>query len=85
MQIRYSPKFGRQYKKLSKEVRSRAQKKEIIFRIDPFDSRLKTHKLHGVQGNLFSFWIDYSHRVIFEFIEPDTAVFYEIGTHDIYD
>ncbi len=85
MQIRYSPKFGRQYKKLTKEVRSRAKKKEVIFRTNPFDPRLKTHKLHGVQGDLFSFSIDYSHRIIFEFITRGIIVFYEIGTHDIYE
>ena len=32
-----------------------------------------------------SFSIDYSYRIIFEFIDASTVIFYEIGTHDIYD
>ena len=47
MEIRYSSKFKRQYKKLSKEVKVHAEKREVLFRKNPFDSRLKTHKLHG--------------------------------------
>lgn len=85
MEIRYSPKFKRQYKKLPKEIKARAEKREVLFRKDPFDSRLKTHKLHGSQDGFMSFSVDYLYRVIFEFSDVDTVVFYEIGTHDIYE
>jgi mRNA-degrading endonuclease YafQ of YafQ-DinJ toxin-antitoxin module len=85
MEIRYSPKFRRQYKKLLTELKTRAEKREAIFRKDPFDPRLKTHKLHGSQEGLMSFSVDYSYRIIFEFANAETIVFYEIGTHDIYE
>ena len=85
MEIRYSPKFARQYKKLSKGIKTQAEKREAIFRKDPFDRRLKTHKLHGSQEGFMSFSVDYSYRIIFEFIDAETVVFYEIGTHDIYE
>ena len=85
MEIRYSPKFKRQYKKLSEEIKSHAEKREAVFRKNPFDPRLKTHKLHGSQDGFMSFSVDYSYRIIFEFYNPDTVIFYEIGTHDIYE
>jgi len=85
MEIRYSPKFGRQYKSLPKEVKIRAEKREAIFRKNPFDPRLKTHKLHGSQEGFMSFSVDYSYRIIFEFTDSNIVIFYEIGTHDIYE
>ena len=85
MEIRYSSKFKRQYKKLSKEVKVHAEKREVLFRKNPFDSRLKTHKLHGSQEGFMSFSVDYTYRIIFEFADTDTVIFYEIGTHDIYE
>lgn len=47
MEILYLPKFARQYKKLPSLVKEHAEKKEKIFRKNPFDPRLKTHKLTG--------------------------------------
>lgn len=85
MEIRHSPKFRRQYKKLPSEVKDRAEKREVMFRKDPFNLRLKTHKLHGSQEGFMSFSVDFSYRIIFEFVNSDTVIFYEIGTHDIYE
>ena len=84
MRIRYSPKFSRQYKKLSQEIRENAERKERIFRKNPFDPCLKTHKLHGSDEGFMAFSVNYSFRIIFSF-EKDEVVFYEIGDHDIYD
>lgn len=84
MEIRYSPKFMRQYKKLPGEIKSRVKKREVIFCKDPFDPRLKTHKLHGSQNGFMAFSVDYSYRIIFKLYGGE-AVFYEIGTHDIYE
>ncbi len=84
MEIRYSPKFVHQYKKLPEEIKRRVKKREVIFSKDPFDPRLKTHKLHGSQNEFMAFSVDYSYRIIFKSY-GDEAVFYEIGTHDIYE
>ena len=85
MRIRYSPKFARQYKKLPQEIKEQAEKKETIFRKNPFDQRLRTHKLHGSQADFYSFSVTYSYRVMFSFEKGEEVVFYEIGDHDIYD
>jgi len=47
MKIIYSSKFAREYKKLPKEIKIKAEKQEKIFRLNPFDASLKTHKLFG--------------------------------------
>lgn len=47
MKIVYSSKFIREYKKLPSLVKDQAEQKEKLFREDPFDPRLRTHKLKG--------------------------------------
>ncbi|WP_206602513.1 type II toxin-antitoxin system mRNA interferase toxin, RelE/StbE family [Cyanobacterium aponinum] len=53
-----------------------------IFKNNPFDSRLKTHKLSGKLKDLWSFSIEYDQRVVFYFIDLDQIVFIDIGNHD---
>lgn len=84
MEILYSAKFARQYKKLPEAVQNAAEKKEAIFRTDPFDSRLKTHKLSGALVGFYAFSVNQSYRIIFDIVGKKTARLYEIGTHDIY-
>lgn len=85
MKILYLPKFEREYKKLPKEIRELAKEKEIIFRKNPFDPKLKTHKLHGPFNNFWSFHIDRKYRLIFDFANKSTVRFYSVGSHDIYE
>ncbi len=84
MEILYSAKFARQYKKLPEAVQNAAEKKEAIFRADPFDSRLKTHKLSGALAGFYAFSVNQSYRIIFDIVDKKRARLYEIGTHDIY-
>ena len=84
MEIYYLPKFKRQFKKLPKEIKESAIKKEEIFRKDFFDSRLNTHKLKGSLKFFWAFSIDKSNRIIFDFKDKKTIRFYSVGNHDIY-
>jgi mRNA-degrading endonuclease YafQ of YafQ-DinJ toxin-antitoxin module len=84
MQILYTPKFVRLYKKLSLETKQSAEQKEQLFRKDPFAPSLKIHKLNGKLEGLFSFSIDHSHRIIFEFRGNDIISFRAIGDHGVY-
>lgn len=84
MKIIYSSKFAKEYKKLPRRIKLRAEKKERIFRKDPFDPRLKTHKLSGKLKDFYSFSIDYQHRIIFEFTNKDVIWYHSVGTHEIY-
>ncbi len=82
--ILYLPRFLRLYKKLPEVIQELAKNKEIIFRQNPYDPRLKTHKLHGLLAGLWSFYVNYEYRVVFEFVNQHTVRFYSIGNHDIY-
>ncbi len=85
MEIIYSGQFAKRYKKLSVEIKMIAEKKEDIFRVDVFDPRLKTHKLHGRLDEYWAFSINNDYRIIFEFGEGGLVYFHTIGTHDIYE
>lgn len=84
MRIFYTKKFEREYKKISKELKLKTEVREDLFRKDPYNKILKTHKLSGGLDDLWSFSVDYKNRVIFEFVDKDVAFFYSIGDHDIY-
>jgi mRNA-degrading endonuclease YafQ of YafQ-DinJ toxin-antitoxin module len=83
-EIKISPLFERHYRKLPKEIKERAKRKEKIFRKNPFDPRLKTHKLHGKEKECWAFWIDYKYRIKFIFLSDEEVLFLDIGTHGIY-
>ncbi|MBU2082140.1 type II toxin-antitoxin system mRNA interferase toxin, RelE/StbE family [Patescibacteria group bacterium] len=84
MNIEYSPKFFRMYKKLSKDVKKLVEEKIEIFGKNPFDVRLKTHKLSGALRDYWSFWINQKYRITFVFWDSETARFHSVGDHDIY-
>jgi mRNA-degrading endonuclease YafQ of YafQ-DinJ toxin-antitoxin module len=69
---------------MSLEVKEKVEEKEVTFKEDPFDPRLKTHKLNGDLSGLWAFSVDYSIRIIFEFENQETVKFHAIGGHDIY-
>jgi mRNA-degrading endonuclease YafQ of YafQ-DinJ toxin-antitoxin module len=84
MKIYYLKKFAREYKKLSIAIKNETEKKEKIFRQDPFDSRLKTHRLHGRLKDFYAFRVDTKIRLIFEINTNGDVNFHSIGNHDIY-
>jgi mRNA-degrading endonuclease YafQ of YafQ-DinJ toxin-antitoxin module len=51
---------------------------------DPFDAKLKTHKLSGKLKDLWGFSVGFNLRVVFYFTnnKPKKAIFIDIGTHD---
>jgi mRNA-degrading endonuclease YafQ of YafQ-DinJ toxin-antitoxin module len=53
-----------------------------IFMQDPYDARLKTHKLTGRLDGLWAIAVTYDCRVIFKFLSDDRALLIDIGTHD---
>jgi addiction module RelE/StbE family toxin len=84
VKIYYTSKFASSYKKLPKSVKTEAEAKEKLFRSNPFDPVLKTHKLTGKLKGFWSFSIERKHRIIFDFINKTEVVFHNAGSHDIY-
>lgn len=84
MNFYYSDKFAKEYKKLPNKVKDIAEVREQIFRQDPFDSRLKTHKLKGKLKEFYSFSVNYDYRIVFHFKSENEIIFDNIGTHEVY-
>lgn len=84
MIIRPTSKFRKSYKKLPSRVKEAALEKEKIFRQNPFDSRLDTHKLHGRYKDYWAFTVIGQYRIMLAFAGKDIIDFINIGTHEIY-
>lgn len=85
MEIIYSSKFAREYKKLPAKIKDIAEQLEKIFRQNPFDPKLKTHKLKGRLSGFLSFSVGFKYRIVFEFTKnKKTVYFHSVGDHDIY-
>ncbi len=85
MEVAFSSAFARAFKKVVKGRKSLEDTfwaKVDIFLGDPYDKRLRTHKLTGKLRELWSFSVTYDVRVVFFFAESDKAVFVDIGDHD---
>lgn len=73
----WDPSFKRSYKK--NISRNSILKKKFwtalnAFSKNPFDARLKTHKLTGKLQGLWAFSIDYDCRVVFNFLDSNKLV-----------
>ena len=66
--------FKKVYKKKIKGnegLRKRFWNSMGLFSRNPFDARLRTHKLTGKLEGLWAFSVDYDWRVIFKFLKED--------------
>ena len=85
MKVIYTKKFISEYKKLPRDIRFLLIKKEEIFKKNPFDPRLKTHKLTGDLDGVWACSAGYDWRVLFEFIQhegSEAILLLTVGTHD---
>ena len=86
----WSPGFVRKFKRLAKknpQLRIQIEKTLELLTEDPFDSSLRTHKLKGDLGGIWSCSVDYDNRILFEFmINPDSEeediFLLTLGSHD---
>lgn len=84
MKVAFSSSFKRAFQKRihkDPEMTDRFWKRVDWFINDPFDPRLRTHKLSGELADLWSFSVTYDIRVIFYFTD-ENAIFIDIGSHD---
>lgn len=81
MDIEYSSRFKRSFKKLDRQLQIAAWQKLEIFKQDQNDPRLKTHKLQHTRYYAFS--ITYKIRVIFLTLN-ETIILVNVGDHSLY-
>jgi addiction module RelE/StbE family toxin len=84
MRIYAASKFTRSVEKLPLNIRNKLRERDRVFRRDPFDPRLRTHKLRGNLKGYWSYSIDRRYRLLFKFLDGDEVVHYDIGPHKIY-
>jgi len=84
MEIHLSSRFKKSFRKLHPQIQKKAVLKTSVFKDNPFTPKLDTHKLHGEKKEEWAFSVDYSYRISFVFVENNTILFTDIGTHDMY-
>lgn len=90
MKIAWTPQSLRAFKRIIRkkpDFRPLIEKTVRQLAEDPFYPSLRTHKLKGDLSNVWSCSIDYSNRILFEFIEDpqeqkQAILLLNIGSHD---
>ena len=85
IKIIHTARFLKSLKRLPKPIREKTEEGDRIFRKNPSDPALNTHKLHGRFKKFWAYSVDHSNRVIFIFRNKNEVVYYEIDPHSIYD
>lgn len=81
MTIRYAPEFERRFLNLPPEIRRKAERRENLFRQNPFHPSLETEKLKPKEKEYWSFRIDRTYRIIFRFSGMDEITLITCGHH----
>ena len=79
--------FWNNFYDLSPSQKESTRKAWQFFKLDPFDPRLRTHKIHRLstimRRTVYAVVIGGDLRVVF-YLDGDLVVSFNIGTHDIY-
>jgi mRNA-degrading endonuclease YafQ of YafQ-DinJ toxin-antitoxin module len=79
--------FWRNFSKLSTHQQQIARSAFRIFKENPFDARLRSHKIHKLSARygrtIYSAEVEADLRVVF-YVEGDLIVTVDIGSHRIY-
>ena len=88
MNFRASETFWRNFYELSSSQKESARRAWEIFKQNPFDPRLRTHKIHRLSSLLrrtvYAVEIESDLRVVF-YLDGETVRTVDIGTHQIYE
>jgi len=82
--IRVTSFFTRRYRELTAQHQADFEQALQRFIDNPFDPRLRTHKLKGKWAGFWAFSINHSHRVLFKFSGKETVDLINVGDHSIY-
>ena len=83
--IAFNSSFKKAFKKKiagNSTMEARFWERVEIFKNNPFDPRLKTHKLSGKLKEFWAFSVEYDLRVVFLFDGQQSVLFADLGTHD---
>jgi hypothetical protein len=80
--IYHSERFRGSYKHLDPQIQKAAETQVALFRLDSFDQRLGTQRLHGKLKGFWSFSVDARYRSLFEFLNASHDEV--LGKHSLY-
>ena len=85
--FRTTPTFRWALRRLSPSQKVSVRQAFGIFRCNPFDPRLRTHKIHSLSAQfgrtIYSVWVEPDLRAVF-YLDGELVVSVDIGTHAIY-
>ena len=85
LSIHPSTRFKRSFKRLPWHIKKDFGSKIEVFRKHPFHPSLHTHKLSGRLAEYYGFYLRDGFRVLLDFVERDTILLVNIGSHDDYE
>jgi hypothetical protein len=81
------PQFWHNFNKLPPEQWDSIRRVWRIFKLNPFDGRLRTHKIHTLSAifgrTVYAVVVEGDLRITF-YLDGDTVVTTNVGTHSIY-
>lgn len=83
--VNTAPRFEKHFKRLPPSVQKQATEKDELFRGNPHHQQLCTHQLRGALEGFWSYSVNYRYRVLFRFVKQGEVLYYDIGTHAIYE
>jgi len=83
MKFRASETFWRNFYELSSRQKESARRAWKIFKENPFDPRLRTHKIHQLSALYAAVEMEANLRVVF-YMDREMVRTIDIGTHEIY-
>jgi mRNA-degrading endonuclease YafQ of YafQ-DinJ toxin-antitoxin module len=89
MKYRFKPtqRFWESFYALSPSQKDLTRRAWKIFKENPFDARLRSHKIHKLSARygrtIYAAEIEADLRAVF-YVEGDTVVTVDIGSHDLY-
>jgi hypothetical protein len=79
--------FWKKFYALPESQKTSVREKWRVFKVDPFDPALGTHKIHRLSGiatqTIYSVVIEGNLRVLFK-IDGGTIYSFDLGTHSVY-
>ncbi len=85
--FRASEQFWKSFYRLSPSQKESTRQAWVIFQTNPFDSRLRTHKIHSLTAlykrTIYAVVIEGDLRSVF-YLDSNTVFTVDIGTHDVY-
>lgn len=79
--ILYTEEFTERYEELLLAIKKKAERREKLFRENPYNPLLHTEKLHPKDREVWSFRIDENYRILFRFKDSNTVYFLTVGPH----